>query len=220
MITPSMPWRWIRDRLRPRRAGEFQPARDTYADRYPRIFRFVQSELGAEARATLLSFGCSTGEEVFTLRGYFPNARIKGLDIAPANIAAARRRLDAAPDPALAFAVANSTESEPDEAYDAIFCMAVLRHGGLEDPRISRCDHLIRFEDFARTIADIARCLKPGGLLVIRHSNFRVSDTPAAGLFDTIMRDLLPMKPPRIFDPDNRVVPGLVYPDTVLRKRA
>jgi hypothetical protein len=45
--------------------GAFQPFNDTRADRYPRIFSFVQSEFGADSAIRILSFGCSTGEEVF-----------------------------------------------------------------------------------------------------------------------------------------------------------
>src|SRR5581483_6848361 len=67
--------------------GTFQPFNDTQPDRYPAIFRFVQARLGAETPAAILSFGCATGEEVFSLRRYFPRATIKGVDINPGNIA-------------------------------------------------------------------------------------------------------------------------------------
>ena len=57
-------------------------------------------------------------------------------------------------------------------------CSVTSRTPGL--PGVTRCDHLIRFEDFARAVADFERCLKPGGLLIIRHSNFRLRDAPMA----------------------------------------
>lgn len=201
--------------------GAFQPFNDTKTNRYPRIFHFVQSELGAESEVKILSYGCSTGEEVFSLRNYFPRATIKGIDINPGNIAACRRRVNDAPDAAISFATASSTVAEPAASYDAIFCMAVLRHGSLGLPDVTRCDHLIRFEDFAQTIADFRRCLKPGGLLVVRHSNFRVVDTPAGAGFETILRvkhEDGPKKTP-IFGPDNLLMSGMDYPDTVFRKK-
>ncbi len=102
-----------------RPSGLFQPFNDTAEDRYPRIFAFVQAQLGGETAVHILSFGCSTGEEVFTLRRYFPRAIIKGIDINAANVAAARRRLASVPDPGLAFVRAGSTAGEPDAAYDA-----------------------------------------------------------------------------------------------------
>jgi len=160
--------------------GAFQPFNDTRADRYPKIFGFVQSTLGVTSKIRILSYGCSTGEEVFSLRSYFPRAVIKGIDINAENIAVCRRRLKEKPDAAMSFDSASSTEAEPAAVYDAIFVMAVLRHGSLGLPGVTRCDHLIRFDEFARAVEDFRRCLKPGGLLVIRHSNFRLCDAPAA----------------------------------------
>ena len=201
--------------------GVFQPNNDTGADRYPAIFRFVQAELGAERDVRLLSFGCSTGEEVFSLRRYFPRAVIKGIDINRLNIATCRRRLRGAPDMPISFETAGSTAREPTAVYDAIFCMAVLRHGQLGLPGVTRCDHLIRFEDFANVVQDFSRCLKPGGLLVIRHSNFRLADAPAGAGFETILRVEIP-RPEQmpLFGPDNRLLSGASYPDTVFRKKA
>jgi 2-polyprenyl-3-methyl-5-hydroxy-6-metoxy-1,4-benzoquinol methylase len=200
-----------------RPAEAFQPFNDTRPDRYPRIFAFVQSELGAQSDIRILSFGCATGEEVFSLRRYFPRAAIKGIDINPGNIAAARRRLRRARDPRLSFDLSSSTATEPAASYDAIFCMAVLRHGNLARPGVTRCDHLIRFEDFAKTVEDCGRCLKPRGLLVIRHSNFRLSDTPASTAFETILRIPTAHNTP-LFGPDNTLIGGIDYPDTVFRK--
>lgn len=203
-----------------RPAGAFQPFNDTAPDRYPQIFGFVQEMLGAARDLRILSFGCSTGEEAFALRRHFPAAEIKGLDINPGNIAAAKRRLRRRPDPSLTFAVAASTAAEPAGIYDAIFAMAVLRHGSLGAPGVGRCDHLIRFADFAATIAGFSRCLKPGGLLVIRHSNFRLCDAPAGAEFETVLRlrsaEAAGTTP--IFGPDNQLTKGADYPDTVFRK--
>jgi 2-polyprenyl-3-methyl-5-hydroxy-6-metoxy-1,4-benzoquinol methylase len=180
----------------------------------------VQQALGADSALRILSFGCSTGEEVFTLRRYFPRASIKGIDINPGNIDACRKSLAQAADDGLTFALAASTAAEAAAAYDAIFCMAVLRHGGLKAPGVTRCDHLLRFADFAATIEDFKRCLRPGGLLAIRHSNFRLCDTPAAANFETALSVPYPAEinlP--IFGPDNRLMEGVRYPDTVFRKR-
>ena len=208
---------WLR-LTRPR--GLFQPNNDTKPDRYPEIFRFVQSQLGADREVRMLSYGCSTGDEVFSLRGYFPRAAIKGIDINRLNIASCRQRLRRTSDAGISFAVAGSTTGEPSASHDAIFCMAVLRHGQLGEPGTTRCDHLIKFADFAAAVKDFSRCLKPGGLLVIRHSNFRLCDVPAGADFETILRLELP-NPEKLplFGPDNRLLAGAVYPDTVFRKK-
>jgi SAM-dependent methyltransferase len=200
--------------------GMFQPFNDTSADRYPKIFGFVQSTLGATSKIRILSYGCSTGEEVFSLRSYFPRAVIKGIDINAANIAVCRRRLKEKPDAAMSFESASSIEAEPAAVYDAIFAMAVLRHGNLGLPGVTRCDHLIRFDEFVRAAEDFKRCLKSGGLLVIRHSNFRLCDTPAGSAFETILRvkSAETTKKTPIFGPDNLLMAGVEYPDTVFRK--
>jgi SAM-dependent methyltransferase len=202
--------------LRP--AGAFQPYNDTQHDRYPRIFSFVRSVLGSDDPIKILSYGCSTGDEVFSLRQYFPHAVIKGIDINRGNIAVCRRRLRHAPDAGISFLTACSTEAEPSGSYDAIFCMAVLRHDSLGRPGVERCDHLIRFEEFARAVADFERCLKPGGLLIVRHSNFRLCDAPAGMRFETILRVPRGSQTP-LFGPDNRLLPDRDYPDTVFRKK-
>jgi SAM-dependent methyltransferase len=124
-----------------RSAGAFQPFNDTRIDRYPVIFRFVQTALGRDNPVRILSYGCSTGEEVFSLRHYFPRATIKGIDINPANIAVCQRCLRKAPDADISFAVDRSTAAEPSGSYDAIFCMAVLRHNKLGLPHVG-----MRFE--------------------------------------------------------------------------
>lgn len=200
--------------------GVFQPFNDTGADRYPKIFGFVQSALGATKEIRILSYGCSTGEEVFSLRSYFPHAVIKGIDINAGNIAVCRRLLKEKPDTAMSFERASSMEAEPAAFYDAIFAIAVLRHGNLGLPGVTRCDHLIRFDEFARVVEDFGRCLKPGGLLVIRHSNFRLSDAPAGIAFETILRveNAKAAKKTPIFGPDNLLMAGVEYPDTVFRK--
>jgi SAM-dependent methyltransferase len=208
---------WLR-LARPK--GVFQPNNDTKPDRYPAIFGFVQAQLGADSAIKILSFGCSTGEEVFSLRRYFPRAALKGIDINRRNIAACRARLRSERDGGISFATAASTAGEPAACYDAIFCMAVLRHGQLAAPGTTRSDHLIRFADFAAVVEDFDRCLKPGGLLAIRHSNFRLCDAPAGAGFETILR--VPTPPAEklpLFGPDNCLLVAVAYPDTVFRKK-
>ncbi|MES2442068.1 MAG: class I SAM-dependent methyltransferase [Pseudomonadota bacterium] len=195
--------------------GGFQSSSETSRNRYPRIFAFVQAQLGADSARRILSFGCAGGDEVFTLRRYFPRAAIRGIDINPGNIAACRR-LAPPDDPGLSFEAASSTAGEPANRYDAIFCMAVLRHGSLtlDTPR---CTPLLDFADFASTVADFHRCLKPGGLLAIRYSNFRLCDAPAAAGFEPVYRGVAHAPIP-LYGPDNALLPESSYRDCVFRK--
>jgi len=200
--------------------GLFQPEATTAPDRYPVLFRFVRERLGDTPECRILSFGCSTGEEVFSLRSYFPRARIKGLDIDRRKIAECRKRLlSRGGDEGLDFETRGSAAIEPASLYDAIFAMAVFRHGALGSSP-PRCDHLIRFLDFETSVAELARCLKPGGLLVLRHANFRFSDTRASRGFRPIFQ-----APPHqdgagapIYGPDDRLAPHSVGDDGVFEK--
>ncbi len=211
-------WRLKRDRP----DNLFQPYPTTQHNRYPRIFAFMRERLSDVADLRLLSYGCSTGEEVFTLREYFPVAEIVGIDINPHNIAVCRKRLGRrSGDNHIRFEQAGSPEAEQDSFYDAVFCMSVLRHGDLAVDNAEFCTHLIRFSGFERTVSDLCRCLKPGGYLVIRHSNFRFSDTAIASEFDTVLSldHEIPHSGTPLYGPNGQRLMNAVYNEVVFRKK-
>jgi SAM-dependent methyltransferase len=204
--------------LRP--ANLFQPYTDTASDRYPLLFSFAREKLGANPGVRVLSIGCSTGEEVFTLRRYLPTASITGLDINRRNIEICKARLRRSPDTGIEFNVAGSTSGESAASCDAIFCLAVLRHGALAASGAERCDRFIRFEDFECMVADFARCLRIGGLLFIANSNFRFCDTAVYRSFEVALSLLSPVPDPRtpIYDRTNCLVRNAAYGDLAFRK--
>lgn len=53
----------------------------TAMNRYPVIFSACSEYFRKNKDIKILSYGCSTGEEVLTLRRYFPNATIVGAEI-------------------------------------------------------------------------------------------------------------------------------------------
>ncbi len=63
----------------------------TYMDRYPTIFSACRYYFDGKQDLKILSYGCSTGEEVLTLRRYFPNAHIIGADINKHSLARCRK---------------------------------------------------------------------------------------------------------------------------------
>ena len=198
--------------------GLFQPFGDTKFDRYPAVFGFVRQDVGDGPERRILSFGCSTGEEVFSLRRYFPEAAIDGFDISADRIATCRRRWRReGSDPRTGFAVACAATEVPPDSYDAIFAMAVFRHGRLNaSPRT--CADLIRFADFERTAEGLARGLRPRGLLAIRHANFRFADTACAADFDVVLS--LPAAGAPKYDRNDRLLPGEFVERVIFRKRS
>ena len=203
-----------------RPANLFQPHNDTQLDRYPEVFVNLRRWIGDSGDVRLLSFGCSTGEEVLSLRHYFPSAYVKGIDISRGNIADCNRRKRRLGDERLEFQRASTSQPEVSGRYDAILCMAVFRHGDLGVDHPESCSHRITFEAFEATITDLARCLKPGRYLVIEHSNFRFSDTAVAAQFQCVWRR--PCTPEDrqqtpLFGPDNRLLVPPTCMETVFQ---
>jgi len=196
-------------KLRQPLPGEYQTYSYTRPDRYPWLFEFAATRLGSDRSLRILSFGCSRGDEVFSLRRYFPAAALKGIDINPRNIARCLARARAEQPTNMSFAAAADTAQEPTGAYDAIFCLAVLVNGDLTASAAQRCDPVLHFEQFERQIADFARCLKPGGLLVLHTTSFRFCDTAVARDFEVVLEaEPAHLAPDALFDRDNRLMPG------------
>jgi SAM-dependent methyltransferase len=208
---------WPRREMR----GRFQAYNHTLPDRYPWLFEFIRSRVADEAATRLLSFGCSIGDEVFSLRNYFPAAAIKGIDIDPGNIELCIARLTSANSGAISFAAASNTRGETSGSYDAIFCLAVLCLGDLTISGAQRSDPQLKFEDFDRMVADFARCLKPEGILVLHTTNFRFCDSSVAGDFDVVLEaDAAQLAPDVLFDRENKLMTGERYYPVAFRKHA
>ncbi len=200
--------------------GLFQPYITTSTDRYPAVFNCLKQALRPHPGHPLriLSFGCSTGEEVFSLRRHFPHAHITGIDINRHNIARCNARLRRRPDPHIRFACAGSTTAEPTESFHAILAMAVFRHGQLHQQQPPpTCRQWIRFQDFDASISDLARCLKPSGLLVLQNSMFRLEDTRLNALFAPLPCDSIHSEGP-FYGPDNRLLTLASSPAVIFRK--
>ena len=203
-----------------RPARLYQHRSVTAPERYPRIFTFIRDKLAGVPAPRLLSFGCATGEEVFSLREYFPSGTIKGIDINPANIAACLRRWrKGGSDPHLAFEHTDSAAREPAASYDAVFCMAVFVRWPLkEDPNVATSLPHLSFADFERATTELAGCVRPGGFLIVRHAMFRFGETAAAKDFQCVLR----LPKPEAFFPrfgsDNRRLPDSPDEGVIFRK--
>lgn len=183
----------------------FQATGHTWFGRYPHLFACLADRLAGEAEPRILSFGCSTGEEVAMLRKAVPRARITGMDISARNLRLARRRFA---DPNIAFVRASRVEQAVDGPLDAIMCMAVLQRSELTELRPQDCSAYLTFDKFERAILDIDRHLRPGGLLALHHTNFRLADTRVGGDYEPILCSLPRGKDRARYGPDNRLVTG------------
>ncbi len=182
----------------------------TEPNRYPAVFRACAEHFAAAQPLTLLSFGCSTGEEIFSLRQYFPQAHLVGVDINRRNIKIARRSPHK--DAQMDF----DDHAPTDAQYDAIFCMAVLQRTENRLPDTTDSSRIYPFHRFDAQVASLDVQLKVGGLFVMDHADYRFEDTRVAAKYQPIdnppriqrtrpiftrhnQRSLIPYDNPRVF---------------------
>jgi SAM-dependent methyltransferase len=167
------------------RFGEahFQGSTFTCEDRYPLLFAQCRERLGSSPDAHILSFGCSTGEEVFTLARYLPAARITGVDLNRWCLRVCRRRNRS---PLIDFLHAQSPEFAQLNDLDVIFCLAVFQRTENSEAQGGALAHGFHFQQFQRAIELLDRKLKPGGLLFLDQADFRFADTSASAHYQPL----------------------------------
>lgn len=159
----------------------------TSVDRYPALFAEAVKAVGGDGPLKILSFGCSTGEECFSLKKYFPQANVIGVDINLSNLKKAKRN-NRFPD--VEFHLSSPSLIERKGPYDLIFCLSVLCRW--EDTKdLSNCEHVYPFIKFNSTIHQLSQQLKVNGLLVIYNSNFSFEDTQSFRSFQIVETPLI-----------------------------
>jgi SAM-dependent methyltransferase len=153
----------------------------TKLDRYPILFKFVSSTL--KKKANILSFGCSRGDEVATLSGiYFDQSTIVGVDIVPAMIKKAKRRVSSCGvkrSNTIRLMLYEKFNNREFTSFDCIFAMSVFcRWPDTENQ--SNISNIYDFSQFERMIKKLDRTLRPGGYLIIFNSNYYFEDTSIA----------------------------------------
>lgn len=183
----------------------------TCEDRYPELFDLA-ARVAPDARR-ILSFGCSTGEELVALRRRFPEAEIVGSEINSRSRRIARRRVEEDP---RTLVVKHDAVSG---MFDVIFALAVLQrepHKIAEMEVVDLSPHYPH-QRFDAAACDLARMLKPGGLLCVANAHYRIEDSSVAGQFEPTAES--PVMEGPIFGPDGRRLDGATG-RTVFRKVA
>jgi methyltransferase family protein len=186
-----------------------QTTPQTFDERYPALFDLAVSLAPAAAR--ILSFGCSTGEELIALRRRFERAEIVGVEINPRSRAIARRRVAA--DPRTAVVAPNAMTG----SFDVIFALAVLQREPHKIAEMGVTD-LSRHYPFARfdaAVRDLVGRLREGGLLCVAHTHYRVEDSTVADRLAPVSQSALLDEP--LFGADNRRLDGITG-RTIFRK--
>ncbi len=198
----------------------FQPQGTTAYGRYAEELEAAKAAL-ATSTPDILSFGCSSGEELLTLRAIFPTSRIRGLDINPVAVRAARRLVRrAGQDAAITVDRAGDAAAEPTDAYDVVVALAVFRHPSLNHAP-ERCDGILDFASFERTVTGLSACVRAGGLFMVRHANFRFTDCEVSAAYEPVIAGLASANEELVtpvYGPDNRLVPAGRRDDGIYRK--
>lgn len=157
----------------------------TSMDRYPKIFSTCRDYFVGKQDLKILSYGCSTGEEVLTLRQYFPTAQIIGIEINKRSLAICRKL---SIDEKITFFYSTLTEIQKHGHFDAIFCMAVLQREPhhIAAKGISSLKKIYPFEKFERKILELDELINPQGVLVIHFTQYSLCDTSVASKYKAL----------------------------------
>jgi hypothetical protein len=188
----------------------------TWMDRYPETFAACRDLVGADSAVRILSFGCSPGEEVLTLRRYFPNAFIVGADITPRNLAPCRKLKV---DDRITFVPSDRATLGTYAPFDLILCMAVLQRTPqlVRDQGLQSLKELYPFEKFDRQVTELDSLLRSGGLLVIDNAQYLFTDASVAGKYEAVAGIRSVNEEPR-FDRNSVRLERAGNVDTVFRK--
>jgi SAM-dependent methyltransferase len=147
---------------------QYQDSSATQLDRYPEIFERVAALM---SQGRVLSFGCSTGEEVRTLKAQCADWDVHGVEQNQQSLQSAREA-----DPVGTYAP--SIQCLPPGAYNVVFCMSVLCRFPPVDP-----EPFFTFEEFEEAVDVLDNVLAPGGLLVLWNAQYDFRETRAAAHF-------------------------------------
>jgi len=154
--------------------GYFQRSTFTAPNRYPELFAECKERLALLTSPKILSYGCSTGEEVFSLSEQLPQAIVTGVDINSLCIRQCNRRKTS---DRQTFYRRDSHAFHQLEGLDAILCLAVFqRTENRADSDVSVAVG-ISFRQFESELEMLDAKLTPGGLLFLDYTDFDFTET-------------------------------------------
>ena len=145
----------------------------TKMNRYPDLFTICQQYFKDKENVKILSFGCSTGEEVYSIHEYMPETTIVGVDISEYNLKECNKKEKK---PNISFIHSLSEAYQQSKKFDAIFCLAVLQHNDNFTKNIQIATKYT-FRQFEEQIIALDEKLNSGGLLFIDQTDFNFLET-------------------------------------------
>ena len=188
----------------------------TEPDRYPDLFSSCKEFIKKRENLKILSYGCSTGEEVFSLRQYFPKAKIIGVDINKTNI---KKALIQNRDSSILFSDDIENTLDVNGPFDIIFALAVLQRTENRKENIVESSKVYPFEKFNAKLTELDSYLKPNGLFVIDHADYLFEDTDIFSHYHPLKGEHNIVHERYLFDKKNRKMSEYVMQHRIFVKR-
>ncbi len=166
--------------------GLLQTETNTTRNRYPMAFESCAASIRRDAK--ILSFGCSNGDEVFTLaERYFDNSTIVGVDLNHDCLLTARNRLktENTRNNNIFFELSNEDWLRSIAPFDAIFAMSVLCLWP-KTKTLSNINNVFPYSRFEEAVTHLDSLLSVGGILTIVNSNYSFEHTDTARHYQAI----------------------------------
>jgi len=193
--------------------GYHQINHTTQDDRYPEVFAYlgnIYQNYSNDVR--ILSYGCSYGNECFSIRKYFPQAMIYGFDISKKCIRVANKYNK---DKRIFFT--DSLENIKFK-FDIVFAMSVLCRW-IDTKDKEDCGNIYPYCEFNKSVELLDKFLQEEGFFVIYNANFRFTDTNSSKKYTPIIIDeKLESGFVTKFDSSNKVLPDQDYKYIVFKK--
>ena len=172
----------------------FQRITSTDFNRYPGIFRTMQALMRERhgpglsgSRLRILSFGCSEGHEMQSIRCYFPHAFIYGCDVNRQVLRKARKAL--ANDRFAHVFLSEEKSIVENGPYDLVFAMSVFCQYP-QSKKVDNIDPIFPFAKFKELAGLLCRNLTPGGVFCLMNSSYLFRDLDPGEAFRAIRSPL------------------------------
>lgn len=143
--------------------SQLQISNATQRNRYPDTYDFLQKLIPNPK--SVLSFGCSTGEEVMDLTDRFPYSQVFGVE---SNLMVLRSAFKTVEE---TTAILSDVILPNGDGYDLVLAMSVLCRW--PEP-LGKA--LLSYESFEEGLAHLSRSVAPGGILVINNASYNPNE--------------------------------------------